>query len=46
MVGWRRDRDAYGRRQREGNTMEDGDDGGTIALGNGTGSTMDGSLPQ
>ncbi len=46
MVGWLRDCDAYGQRQREGNTMEDGDGGGTIAMGDGNGSTMDGLLPQ
>ncbi len=46
MAGWRRDCDAYGRRQREGNTMEDGDGGGTIAMGDGNGGAMDGSLPR
>ncbi len=46
MVGWWGNYDAYGQRQREGNTMEDGDGGSTIAMGNGNGGTMDGSLPQ
>ncbi len=46
MAGWRHDCDAYERRQREGNTMEDGDGGGTIAMGDGNGDAMDGSLPQ
>ncbi len=45
MVGWWRDCDAYGQRQREGNTMEDGDGGGTIVMGDDNGGAMDGSLP-
>jgi hypothetical protein len=44
MAGWRRDCDAYGRRQREGSTMEDGDGGGTIVMGDDNSSAMDGSL--
>ncbi len=46
MAGWLRDCDAYGRRQREGNTMEDGDGGGTITMGDGNSSAMEGLLPQ
>ncbi len=46
MVGWLRDCDAYGQQQREGNTMEDSDGGGTIVMGDGNGGAMDGLLPQ
>ncbi len=46
MAGWLRDCDAYGQRQREGNTTEDGDGGGTIAMGDGNGGAMDSLLPR
>jgi hypothetical protein len=44
MAGWWRDCDAYGQWQREGSTMEDGDGGGTIAMGDGNSGAMNGSL--